>query len=1399
MNNNTNQILSTNPISNTNQISNLNNISSVNSNIYDPNSYPIIVLCLARSFDKSSVIDGSMHLVCSAYQLSLGANIDSELLGRNLGNYYKGNLNYLTSIKTESRRLILFRIQAAIDPSIYSYNSREEDFKKDLLSKYKEINEYLLEITVPIELLFSEWEVLGLDSYLNLIFGDKNLIKDDFNDSLNQTLFVFEGFQTYYAIKEFFKCHKILISGGGISSRFAVSSVHLNLASFLFLSGNYPLFENKAIFKSFHNLSASKSRSSLESKSSNLASNIISIPNSTYFQIEKFYIDLFHKYRLYKYLKLQTSELTRQIEENKQLINGLTNIIENLTKEIKTLKAGIISNPEFKKSSRSQTISSLESSLINTINTNNSTEIKIVELTKKSYKYNEGLAILNDHLYNKVVLSADQFWELYNNFKVLDPKFDNSLFKHNKISEAIRNHKDRCKTNILKQKSSSASSTNYNKKNYSTSAKQYCSLGKVNFLLPLVQYWGKSSNIYINLNKCLFTTSNFNKSNSYIKKYSTLSFDELSDSLNLINKIKDYKKNNSNQYVNKENNIRKFHTSACQLKPNNLSKINAPLPLSTFPSTNSSLSNNTSNKIGEYLDSIKQLINETINSDEIQKRETQQKLENNWIQLIEDKLNDEKFLINNYQNLLLNNIKKAKETLEIMAENNYLKKKFPKLSNELNKIDFLVLTFSLCISLYSWSSYNNIAVRLGKEILYLNYKLKYNNKKLSFDEYKENLSVNNEFYLKLGDFFMSFLQQFPHDIFVRKIKIASYFSNEPYSLEVNKEYLEEIKNNLVINPNTLPMICKPNTWTNTKYGGYLFNEEKCDDIITTNNEFAHIVKNKESLYKTVNYLNSIKFSINTRLLNYLLSTEGSYILNEIKPEDELQRSITLNMAELYKNSYFYLNTQADWRGRVYTQSFYLSYQAGDLSSALLNFWEGQTITNEGKVYLYIYGANNHNENKISKASYSDRLRWVKQNYDKIINLDKDFILSAENPFIFTAFCLNMRDIHNDPNTIIKTPVFLDATCSGIQHLAALMKDLELGVQTNLVESTYDNKPDDFYTILLDPINKAINEVGFKNPEYIDLSQVKLTRKEVKTSIMTKVYNVTTYGISQQLQSKFKTIFNKNSDENNIDEVKNSKSFDNNFHKKPIEKIEKDLLVSLKNDKSITKFSCPGINDNVTLTKKDIYKIAEIINNQIFVVFPSLNNIYNYFIDISKLTIKLGIPLTWITPSGLEITQHYLKRKKKIISVSIFGKSKKLVLRENDSEMDEAKQIQAIIPNIIHSLDATHLNNLINLASIQGFYPVITIHDCFGTLPNKMGELDLMVKKEFILLYSDNKFLNDFQNRFIQSITDNQFKIKYINDKGYVILSPTELIEIPTIPMLGQLDIENIINSKYMIS
>jgi DNA-directed RNA polymerase len=52
---------------------------------------------------------------------------------------------------------------------------------------------------------------------------------------------------------------------------------------------------------------------------------------------------------------------------------------------------------------------------------------------------------------------------------------------------------------------------------------------------------------------------------------------------------------------------------------------------------------------------------------------------------------------------------------------------------------------------------------------------------------------------------------------------------------------------------------------------------------------------------------------------------------------KLNIEITLKIVSKYKNLPFYLPTNADWRGRIYTSSFFLSYQGSDFSNALIQF------------------------------------------------------------------------------------------------------------------------------------------------------------------------------------------------------------------------------------------------------------------------------------------------------------------------------------------------------------------------------------------------------------------------------------------------------------------------------
>src|ERR1700720_1252638 len=203
-------------------------------------------------------------------------------------------------------------------------------------------------------------------------------------------------------------------------------------------------------------------------------------------------------------------------------------------------------------------------------------------------------------------------------------------------------------------------------------------------------------------------------------------------------------------------------------------------------------------------------------------------------------------------------------------------------------------------------------------------------------------------------------------------------------------------------------------------------------------------------------------------------------------------------------------------------------------------------------------------------------------------MDPEFILKAENKFVFTAFCLTIRELNKNPNFKVKIPVFLDATCSGIQHLAAVMRDLQLASEVNLVPQTDSIPPSDIYNSLRDPINERIRQFGRDNPLYSNLSLINFSRNDVKPSIMTTPYNVTQRGIREQFISRFK----------------------------------------LENKKDKNKcFLLPAINGkNISISIPELDKISQIVHKAIFKIYPSLDIIYKYFINMTKVLNNLEIPV-----------------------------------------------------------------------------------------------------------------------------------------------------------------------------
>jgi hypothetical protein len=767
------------------------------------------------------------------------------------------------------------------------------------------------------------------------------------------------------------------------------------------------------------------------------------------------------------------------------------------------------------------------------------------------------------------------------------------------------------------------------------------------------------------------------------------------------------------------------------------------------------------NTLSTFLTEVKNIINQYKNDPFT----AQLTIEKNWLDIASKSI-DFKSILYKSQNKIL---EEAFELLTLYRDKGNLRRTLKSLNDYIVNFDHIIIAFSHLITNFNKRSYNDLAYNIGYNVIFHIFKNHFMNQedKKDFTQFLNDNGFDVVFIFKVGDILIETFSTFINPIFERVLD-----EDENYTrLKINDSYKDSVINNLIIPPQSLPMIAEPLKWGKGEFGGFLLNNEHKNSLITGSSHHSHKCNITDNIFNAVNKLNAQKFIVNKDLLDYI-QKDGSFILDFYRKSNYdryMNNIITLEIAKTYENTPFYLNVNIDWRGRIYTHSFYLDYQGSEFSLAFINLFEGEKLNESGLFYFYVYGANLYNEGKtLSKKSLQERYDWVVNNLENIYAMKPNFILKAESPTIFTSFCLTMKRLRDDPNHLVHTPVFLDATCSGVQHFAAMLLDLELAKLVNLINTT-DNV-NDIYSELIPHINNAINQFGVDNFKYSKFRDVSLNRSILKKVIMTKSYNVTTFGISEQLKSE-------------------------------LVKVEKSITT--KSGKNVKVFDYEVPTNSGGTVKLDVYeidKMAEVINNNIFIHFPKLHEIYTYLTRLAKIYIKLDIPISWSTPNGLELTQWYNLSEVQKTTINLLGRNKKAVLRVWTDKKDTRKEVQAIIPNIIHSLDASHINGIINEWS--GY--ILPIHDCFGTHPNNMEKLGNVVRVCFVNLYSDKNFLIKIDNKLKENLRD--YKVETVKDEDgeeYVRIKYKKRwlkLPLPILPELGELNINEIIEKgKYMIT
>lgn len=482
-------------------------------------------------------------------------------------------------------------------------------------------------------------------------------------------------------------------------------------------------------------------------------------------------------------------------------------------------------------------------------------------------------------------------------------------------------------------------------------------------------------------------------------------------------------------------------------------------------------------------------------------------------------------------------------------------------------------------------------------------------------------------------------------------------------------------------------------------------------------------------------------------------------------------SIVAQANKFAKYSKIYFPMNLDWRGRVYAIPAF-NPQGNDLTKGLLLFAERKPIGADGFFWLKLHGANTAG---VDKVGFEARLKFIDDNHDKIIAVAADPLnnlwwTEQDSPFCFLAFCIEYAKVCEvGLEYECSLPISFDGSCSGIQHLSAMLRDEIGGKAVNL---TPTETVQDLYQIVADGVTEVLNKDSLEgtdnknstvcNETTGEIREVtklgtktlaqqwlsyEVTRKVTKRSCMTLAYGSKQYGFKEQV-------------------------------------LEDTILPTISSGDGLLAFSHPS---------QAASYLAELIWNVVKKVVVAAVKVMQWLQAIAGLLsaevkdrktgeiVQHRTPIHWVTPDGFHVWQEYCVQSQIRLNLIFLGEFRlqPTINTHNDKQIDARKQKIAFPPNYTHSMDGAHLRETVRLAYNQ--YDITSfalIHDSFGTLPADAGKLFKAIREAFVTMYKEHDVLLELSKHVEPMLHESQLK------------------KFPELPEKGNLNIEDVLDSKF---
>jgi DNA-directed RNA polymerase len=500
-----------------------------------------------------------------------------------------------------------------------------------------------------------------------------------------------------------------------------------------------------------------------------------------------------------------------------------------------------------------------------------------------------------------------------------------------------------------------------------------------------------------------------------------------------------------------------------------------------------------------------------------------------------------------------------------------------------------------------------------------------------------------------------------------------------------------------------PMLVPPVPWSEAaKHGGYLSNGIQAIRDVRAPIHAPEVVA-------ALNALQATPFRINQRVLETARAfrvnaedlggavVQGYYVEARHDIDADVYRSKTIRSAltlaaasELENEEAFYFPWNLDWRGRMYPATTIISPQGSDLCKGLLEFADGAPLGRDGIRWLDIHLCNLFGADKVMvdgkkvHRTPDERAAWTQGRYSEFLWYASEPLthrgwMKADKPWQFLAACFELEgSIAEGEAFRSRIAGALDGSCSGVQMLAGMTRDVGAGAMVNLVPA---ERGDDYYGRMAEALTRRLVSLVPDADENTSTmlrywSDFEINRDLLKAPSMTKVYSAGTFTFAEQIQNK-------------ADAAPNA----------------------------------------------SLWLAAQI--NQCFAdVAPGMLRAMEYVQGVSDVLTDAGYALDWVTPAGLSVTQARMCMETQIIQRGSSGHSPRRLNFEIETDrLNKRAQRAGVSPNFVHGVDASHMVYVINALHARGVRNFWMIHDSFGAPLAQCSDVFDATREQFARLMS----------------------------------------------------------------